>query len=88
MDATGSDLCPIAVVVGYLAVRGMEPAPIFRLQLGQPLTWAHFVDKARPAMKAAGMDPSGYSGHCFRIGARTTAAANSVGDATIQILDR
>lgn len=39
-------------------------------------------------MKAAGMDPSGYSGHCFRIGASTTAAANGVGDATIQILGR
>ena len=39
-------------------------------------------------MKAAGMDPSGYSGHCFRISASTTAAANGVGDATIQTLGR
>ena len=88
VGATGNELCPIAAVVTYLAVRGMEPGPLFRLQSGQPLTRAHFVDKVRSAMKAAGMDPSGYSGHCFRIGASTTAAANGVGDATIQILGR
>ena len=66
----------------------MEPGPLFRLQSGQPLTQAHLVDKVRSAMKAAGMDPSGYSGHCFRISASTTAAANGVGDATVQILGR
>ena len=88
VGATGNDLCPIAAVVTYLAVRGMELSPLFRLPSGQPLTWAHFVDKVRSAMKAAVMDPSGYSGHCFRIGASITAAAKGVGDATIQILER
>ena len=88
MGATGSDLCPIAEVVTYLAVRDMEPGPLFCHLSGQPITRAHFVSKVRSAMKAAGMDPSGYSGHCFRIGASTTAEANSVGDATIQILGR
>ena len=76
VGATGNDLCPIAAVVTYLALTGMEAGPLFRLQSRQPITQAHFVDKVRSAMKAAGMDPSGYSGHCFRIGASTTAAAN------------
>ena len=88
VGATGNDLCPIAAMVTYLAVRGMEPGPLFCLQSGQPLSRAHFVDKVRSAMRAAGMDPSGYSGHCFRIGASTTATANGVGDATIQTLGR
>ena len=88
MGATGNELCPIAAVVAYLAARGMEPGPLFRLQSEQPLTRAHFVDKVRSAIKASGMDPSGYSGHRFRIGASTTTAANGVGDATIQILGR
>ena len=85
VGATGNDLCPIAAVV---TVRGMELGPLFCLPSGQPLIWAHFVDKVRSAMKAAGTNPSGYSGYCFRIGASTTAAANGVGDATIQILGR
>ena len=35
VGATGNDLCPIAAVVTYLAVRGMEPGPLFCLQSGQ-----------------------------------------------------
>lgn len=36
--------------------------------------------------EAAGMDPAGYSGHCFRIGESIFAVFNELGVTTIQIL--
>ncbi len=39
-------------------------------------------------LSLAGVDAARYTGHSFRIGAATTAAANGVNDATIQILGR
>ena len=42
----------------------------------------------RSALSKAGVDPSKFCGHSFRIGAATTAAANGVEDAIIKTLGR
>ena len=40
------------------------------------------------ALSDAGVDPSGYNGHSFRIGAVTTVARMGVNDSLIQTLGR
>ena len=40
------------------------------------------------ALRASGMDVSGYSGHSFRIGAATAAAAADLEDSLIKTLGR
>lgn len=72
----------------YLAVRGFSSGPLFCWQDGSPLTQPAFTDNLRTLLQLAGVDPSHYSGHSFRIGAATTAAANGLSDATIQLLGR
>ena len=53
-----------------------------------PLSRSGLVDKVRQYLHQGGVDPTHYSGHSFRIGAATTAAAEGVSDATIQVLGR
>ena len=85
---TWGDLCPVAAVVSFLAIRGVDGGPLFRLQSGSPLTQAGFVDRLKRVLLQAGIQPDGFSGHSFRIGACTTAAANGVSDASIQLMGR
>ena len=42
----------------------------------------------RKALSDVGVDPSGYNGHCFWIGAATTAARMGVNDSLIQTLGK
>ena len=55
---------------------------------GAYLTRDLFVREVRKALIAAGIDQSKYSGHSFRIGAATTAAAAGIADSTIKMLGR
>ena len=72
----------------YLAARGNAPGLLFHFEDGSPLTKNRFITKFRSALTQAGIDSSLYSGHSFRIGAASTAAANGVEDSLIQILGR
>ena len=83
---TNNDLCPIAAMMAYLAIRGGSEGPLFRFKSGQPLTRERFVTKVREALSASGVDHSKYAGHSFRIGAATTAAQCGIADSTIQLV--
>ena len=85
---THNCLCLVVALLLYLAVRGMDQGPLFRWQDRTPLTRAVLADRLKWVLLRAGVDVSGYSGHSFRIGAATTAAANGVSDATIQLMGR
>ena len=85
---TDNDLCPVAAMLAYLAVRGFDHGPLFQSEDGQPLTRPKLVSLLRATLTAAGIDPTHYSGHSFRIGAATTAAANGISDSTVQTLGR
>ena len=81
-------LCPVSAMVGYLAVRGPQPGPLFLYGNGSSLSRQRLVVSVRGCLKQAGLDGSAYAGHSFRIGAATTAAANGVEDSLIQTLGR
>ena len=88
LGKTDSDLCPVAALLSYLAKRGLAPGPLFRFDEGHPLTRLALVSEVRAALTVAGIDPAPYSGHSFRIGAATSAAAAGVEDAVIKTLGR
>lgn len=83
-----SDLCPVAAVLAYIAVRASTPGPLLMLENGTFLSKRAFGLKFQAALIAAGIDFTHYKGHSFRIGAATTAAAAGIPDSTIQMLGR
>ena len=85
---TGSSLCPVAAMLSYLCVRGMADGPLFKFADGRVLTRQHFVSAVREGLDKAGIDSSKYSGHSFRIGAATMAAARGIEDCIIKMLGR
>jgi len=88
LGRTGETLCPVAAVLGYLAIRPSTPGPLFIFQDSTPLSWAHLVTHVRNVLSQAGLDTKNYSGHSFRIGAATTAAHVGLSDSFIQTLGR
>ena len=85
---TASGMCPVAAILAYSVQWGNTPGPFFRFDDGRNLTRARFVEAVRKALLAAGINADRYSGHSFRIGAATTAAAKGVPDSLIKTLGR
>lgn len=85
---TKSPICPVKALLAYIAARGCQPGPLFRHKNGSPLTRQQFVERLRSTLGKAGVEYSRFSGHSFRIGAATTAAARGIADSTIQTLGR
>ena len=83
-----NSLCPVAAITAYLASHGPDPGPLFRFRKGSYLTREAFVRSVREALTGAGMDAQCYSGHSFRVGVATTAAACGVEDSLIKTLGR
>ena len=86
VDRTHNYLFPVTAILAYLAVRGTSPGPLFLLKDGTTLTRQKLVKMVQSTLQLAGIDPSGYSGHSFRIGAATTAAAKGIDADTIRTL--
>ena len=75
-------------MLNFLVVRGRRAGPLFLCANRTYLTRQRLVDRIRQAIKQAGMDPSKYCGHSFRIGAATTAAKSGMEDSVIKTLGR
>lgn len=88
LGATGSTLCPVTALLNFLAIRGQADGPLFHYKDLTPLTKNKFTSSFRNILQRAGIDSLQYSGHSFRIGAASTAAANGVEDSLIQTLGR
>lgn len=88
LGKTGDDLCPVSALLAYLAIRGKEPGPLFKMESGRFLTKEQFISQVRSALTVLGFDSATYAGHSFRIGAATTAAEQGIEDSVIKMLGR
>ena len=85
---TGDDLCPVAALLSWLVYRGQAPGLFFFMQSGTPLTRPRLVTELRGVLRELGLEAEHFSGHSFRKGAATTAAAQGVADSQIKLLGR
>lgn len=53
---TGTALCPLAALLGYLLSCCMDPGPLFRYEDGRPLTRPRFTEAIRSVLGRAGVD--------------------------------
>ena len=74
-------------MLAYLAIRGQMNSPLFSVD-GQCLTREALVKWLHATLLQAGVHPTHFSGHSFRIGAASTAAAKGVAESTVQTLGR
>lgn len=88
LGRSGTNICPISAILAYLTIRPAHPGSLFLHSNGQPLTRANLISAVREALQGAGLDVTRYSGHSFRIGAATAAAAVGLPDSLIQTLGR
>lgn len=88
LGRTGEVLCPVAAMLGYLALRPPGPGFLFRFRDGSTLSRPRLCTELRRALALTGIDTAGFSGHSFRIGAATTAASVGISDSLIQMLGR
>ena len=88
LGSTGTTLCPVAALLKFLLIRGSHPGVLFHYRDQSPLTKNKFTSSFRDILTRSGIDSSQYSGHSFRIGAASTAAANGVEDSVIKTLGR
>ena len=86
LGTTNSDLCPVAALLDYLALRGQSPGALFCLEDGRPLKRRVFTASVQQALTSSGLIGTQFNGH--RIGAATTASAVGLPDSTIKSLGR
>lgn len=85
---TGDDLCPVQAMFQYLRMRGDGEGALFKHEEGSPFTKPQFVMEVKKALESLGYCKAEYSGHSFRAGAATTAAALKIEDSIIKTLGR
>ena len=88
LGATNLDLCPVAALLDYLALRGPAPGMRFCLEDGRPLKRKAFTASIQQAISNSGLDGTQFNAHSFQIGAATTASAVGLSDSTIKVLGR
>ena len=69
---------------GFMAIRGIQQGPFFKLANGQPHTKSIFTTRIRGALQAVGLSESQFAGHSLRIGAATAAASAGIEDSMIR----
>ena len=88
LGRSGNDLCPVAALLAYLALRGGADGPLFCHPNGSPVLKSQVVNKVRAALRTLGLEDRRYAGHSFRIGAATTATERGLKDSLIKMLGR
>ena len=84
----GSDLCLVAVLLGYLCVQGTQCSPLFLFEDRQFLTRVCFVEAVWSVLLSTGVDHQKHCRHSFRISMAMTATSRGVEDSVIKTLGR
>ncbi len=88
LGRTNTHVCPVAALLSYMSIRSHTGGPLFLFQDGRTLSKSRLVACQKESLNTLGINPDGYSGHSFRIGAATAAAAAGLSDSLIQSLGR
>ena len=89
IGCTGTKICAVCWLRVMLITRSLPPSlPLFSLENGTPVSRAMLAQFMQGAIRAAGLDPTGYSTHSLRAGAATDAAGLGFSEAQIQSLGR
>ena len=89
LGRTASVICPVAAILSFMTIRPSHlTGPLLRFLDGSTLTRTFLISTVKRALATAGIDPTRYSGHSFRIGAATSAALAGMPDHTIKMLGR
>ena len=88
--SSGLFACPVRIMLDYLVVRGGFKGPLFCDPLGGAITSQAFAKIVDLSVTSLGRvsDFGRYKGHCFRIGAATTAWLLGVSEARIKVMGR
>ncbi len=86
MPATEEGLCRFVARLGKDGLK--HKTILFRIADGRYLTRQRFMAAMRDTLAEVGVECSRYSGHSFRIGAATTAAASVMEYSMIKTLGR
>lgn len=93
VGCTGQSVCAVCAMQQYLACRRQEgsilpQSPLFQFPDGTVLTKSIFVDQTKFLLSCLGIPPRQFSGHSYRIGCATSAAASGFRDYEIKLLGR
>ncbi|KAF5387550.1 hypothetical protein D9757_006561 [Collybiopsis confluens] len=84
-----SPFCAVTALKHLFATHPLPSgSPLFCTTVGLPMTRSFFISMLKSHLEAAGIPSVGYSGHSFRRGAATSAAAAGYSDYEIQLLGR
>jgi hypothetical protein len=84
----GSLICPVSALNEYLQLRKASNGPLFGFMDGSPVSRLFFSTQLRLSLNWAGLDPTKYKGHSFRIGAASTAAQQGFSEEKIKLMGR
>jgi hypothetical protein len=80
------EICPVSVMKEYLKARGNKYGPLFCHPDYNPINRDYFTSRLTTALRFAGMDPTRYKAHSFRIGGASFYASLGYSDTQICIL--
>ena len=86
--STRDRYCPVHSLLQFLKVHGPTKGPLFAFANASPVSRNIFRQYLSKALQWAGLDPSKYKAHSFRIGAATKAAYMGMSEAKIQSMGR
>ena len=64
-------ICPVKLLLSFLAARGSTPGHLFQFRDGSPLSCRRLVEAVHHALEVHGLDIRQFNGHSFWIGVAT-----------------